>query len=81
MKRFAAEVRVRKQDRNGNTYHDINIYDMENDGNLIIEISKRYGYGRHYEQTTAEELNKYFDTNIYEYGRMDNDVLWIVNNY
>lgn len=80
MLKFVVEVRVRKQDRNGNTYHDVTIYDAKT-GECLIKAEKRYGYGRHYEQTTADLLNELFDTKEYEYGKMDNFVLWIVNRF
>lgn len=42
--KYIADVRVRKQDRYGNTYHDVRVFDAE----------KVYGYGTQYKETTME---------------------------
>jgi len=70
MKTFFVSVRVRKQDRNGNTYHDVRIVDTE--GELIAEVIKRYGYDRHYETTTEELLNPIAEEMGFEEKRYEN---------
>lgn len=57
MKKFIAIVRVRKQDRNGNTYHDVNIYDLNQ--KLVASVTKEYGYSTQYEVTTERLLENY----------------------
>jgi uncharacterized protein (DUF2126 family) len=54
MKTYFVSVRVRKQDRNGNTYHDVKIIDSE--GQIIADAIKVYGYDRQYETTTEQLL-------------------------
>lgn len=46
---------------NGNTYHSINLYDLNN--NLVLSTGLCYGYGEHYLQTLKQHLIK---LNLYE---------------
>lgn len=62
MKNFIADVRVRKQDRNGNTYHDVALYDM--DGELVASVTKQYGYGSQYIYTTCDMLKNKFGIDL-----------------
>jgi hypothetical protein len=53
---------------NGNTYHGINLYDLNN--NLVLSTGLVYGYGEHYFQTLKEhliKLNLYEDKPLKEY--------------
>ena len=56
MKTLIANVRIRKQDRNGNTRHDVQLIDAES-GDTIKRVEKVYGYGSHFKQTTEELIN------------------------
>ncbi|RYC70708.1 hypothetical protein [Spirosoma sordidisoli] len=57
MKTIIAQVRVRKQDRNGNTYHDVSLIDVDTE-KQIADVVKRYGYGDQYKTTTCELIKK-----------------------
>ena len=54
-KRFFILVK-KHQDRNGNTYHNVKIYD--NNNGKIYTSGKTYGYGSQYKQTADELLKK-----------------------
>ena len=45
---------------NGNTYHAVNLYDLNN--NLIVSSGLCYGYGEQYNQTLKKHL---IDLNLY----------------
>lgn len=76
---FVADVRVRKQDRSGNTYHDVALYNAH--GDKVAERVKVYGYGNHYVQTLADMI--YYDD--VQWGTKDEMVSrpsidWIYSN-
>ena len=79
MKEYIANVRIRKQDRNGNTYHDVMILDMN--GYIVCECEKEYGYGQAYKQTTAELLNNATGSSDYNYYNIDEAVIFIDHRY
>ena len=79
-KNYVADVRVRKQDRNGNTYHDVDIINLHT-GATDATAHKRYGYGRMYMQTTADLLNEAQGTTEYTYNNIDDEVLFVVHRY
>jgi hypothetical protein len=86
--KFVANVRIRRQDKSGNTYHDITTTRLS-DGALVMGLSveKAYGYGTHYKTTMCLLLNKYELKNqddgdwVYALDTIDNTVLFIVNYY
>jgi len=77
--KYIANVRIRKQDRNGNTYHDVQLLDM--DGNELAKATKEYGYGHQYKQTTADMINKLEGNNNTEYSNVSDIVIFIDNTY
>jgi hypothetical protein len=53
---------------NGNTYHAVNLYDLEH--NLIYSSGLNYGYGEHYKQTLKaglKKLNLYIEIPLSDY--------------
>lgn len=77
MKKYIVDVRVRKQDKFGDTYHDIKLMDM--DGNTITRREKVYGYGNQYKSTTQqvlEELKEYIS-----YADLEDNIIFIVHTY
>ena len=68
--KYIADVRVRKQDRYGNTYHDVRVFDRE--GDLLAVAEKVYGYGTQYKETTMELIGTECDRE---------DVLFLVHKY
>jgi len=80
MKSYIANVRIREQDRNGNTYHDVQLLDMN--GNIICQINKEYGYGQQYKQTTVDMIKALRpDLNDLKYYNVDEGVVFIVNHF
>jgi hypothetical protein len=79
MKSFIANVRVRKQDKNGNTYHDVMLLDM--DGNIIAEKTKVYGYGQQYKQTTADMINEAEKGTFANYHNVSDMTVFIDHHY
>lgn len=56
VREFVADVNVRKRDVNGNTYHDVVLYDKH--GDKVAEKIKVYGYGTQYQQTIREMVEE-----------------------
>jgi len=54
-KRFLVRVKSHR-DRNGNTYHNVKIYD--NNNGRVYTSGKTYGYGSQWKQTANELLKK-----------------------
>ena len=54
-KDYIANVRIHKKNKDGITYHDVQILDIT--GRVIAEATHVYGYGVQYKQTTADLLN------------------------
>jgi phage portal protein BeeE len=79
MKSFIANVRIRKQDRSGNTYHDVQLLDM--DGNVLSEKEKVYGYGQQYKQTTADMINEHEKSDFANYYNVSDMTVFIANHY
>jgi hypothetical protein len=52
------QATVFKQDINGNTYHQVKIYD--NGGHLLYDSGRTYGYGSAYEDTAYSAMMKIF---------------------
>jgi hypothetical protein len=59
--KYVAEVFKWFDKVNGNTYHAVNLYNLNND--LILSSGLCYGYGEHFKQTLKKEMK---DLNIYE---------------
>ena len=64
IKYYFANVRERKVDASGNTYHDIELYD--NKGNLIAGSKRNYGGGSMYRQTAESILDRHLPLRGYK---------------
>lgn len=56
-----ANVKVRKPDRNGNTYHDVELINANNKtiyNEVLGSVQGVYGYGEHYKNTASELITK-----------------------
>ena len=65
MKTYIIIAENRKIDRDGNTYHDVILLDM--DGEVINSQVKVYGYGMHYLQTASDMINDHEGNNKTSY--------------
>ena len=68
MKKYIIIAENRKIDRDGNSYHDVLLLDM--DGEAISSQVKVYGYGSHYLQTASDMINKHEGNNNTSYGNI-----------
>lgn len=78
MKKYVANVRIRKTDKNGSTYHDVQLISAES-GIILNEVKKVYGYGDQYYQTTVSLINEYEQSHRI-YGEYI-DVIYIIHKY
>lgn len=75
MKKYIVDVMIRKQDKFGNTYHDIKLMDM--DGQIITRREKVYGYGHQYKSTTQQILEELKDYIRYE--DLEENIIFVVH--
>lgn len=82
MYKLIANVCIRKQDVNGNTYHDVTIIDPT-DGCKIAYVKKVYGYGSAYHQTITALINqgRFLGTNVISDDNMRAATLIIVHDH
>jgi hypothetical protein len=78
MTRFIADVRIRKQDKSGNTYHDVTIIET-NYMSIVDDVKKQYGYGSQYKQTVCDLINNR-EGSTYTFNNIQNDVTFIVHD-
>jgi hypothetical protein len=79
MTRFIADVRIRKQDKSGSTYHDVTLIETV-DMSIVDTAKKVYGYGSHYRQTVCDMVNRY-GCYAYTLNNINDGVTFIVHDH
>lgn len=84
MIKFIADVYIRRQDANGNTYHEITLIDGTT-GNVINSTKSvyghaQYGYGSAYQQTITALINTVPSVGVYTDEMMRKTTLILCHN-
>lgn len=80
MYKLIADVRIRKHDVNGNTYHDVTLIDAT-DGRVIDSRTHEYGYGSAFMQTITFMINMAVTYGIYTDETMKQNTIIIQHNH